>query len=63
MYVVTAVPGGGHYRQILNDKGVGWIADHWGLHLAVSIFCYGVIALAVLTTTMFFRHPHMQRVS
>ncbi|SEG44311.1 MFS transporter [Oceanospirillum linum] len=53
----------GYIGSMLPVLGVGWIADHWGLHLAVSIFCYGVIALAVLTAMMFFRHPHMQRVS
>ncbi|MDX1399317.1 MAG: MFS transporter [Oceanospirillum sp.] len=50
----------GYIGSMLPVLGVGWVADHWGLPVAVSIFCYGVIALALVTALLFFRHPRMR---
>lgn len=50
----------GYVGSMLPVLGVGWVADHWGLDIAVSIFCYGVIALALVTALLFFRQPQMR---
>ncbi len=50
----------GYIGSMLPVLGVGWVADHWGLHIAVSLFCFGVIALAGVSALFFFRHPQMQ---
>lgn len=50
----------GYIGSMLPVLGVGWVADHWGLHIAVSIFCFGVIALAGMSALFFFRHPQVR---
>lgn len=51
----------GYIGSMLPVLGVGWVADHWGLHIAVSLFCFGVIALAGGSALFFFRHPQMRQ--
>jgi len=51
----------GYIGSMLPVLGVGWVADHWGLDIAVSLFCFGVIALAGVSALFFFRHPQMRQ--
>ncbi len=49
----------GYCGSMIPIMGVGWIADYWGMQMAVSLFCYGVIAIGVISAFCFFRHPRM----
>lgn len=49
----------GYVGSMLPMLGIGKIADHWGLPLAVSLFCGAVIVLATLAALGFARHPRM----
>ncbi|MNY56715.1 hypothetical protein D3C86_1928220 [compost metagenome] len=40
--------------------GIGWIADNWGMEVAVRIFCCIVMVLGVTAAVFFQRHPRMQ---
>ena len=50
----------GYVGSMVPMLGVGWIADHWGLNAAVSIFCAFVIATGVTVAVLFQRHPRMR---
>ena len=50
----------GYIGSMLPILGIGWVADHWGLPLAVTLFCSGVIVLALICGVLFFRHPQMR---
>ncbi|WP_432695247.1 MFS transporter [Marinobacterium sp. YM272] len=49
----------GYCGSMIPILGVGWIADYWGMQMAVSLYCYGVIAIGVIAAFCFFRHPRM----
>jgi len=50
----------GYCGSIITMLGVGWIADYWGMQTAVSVFCYGVITVGMISAFCFFRHPRMR---
>ena len=51
----------GYIGSMLPMMAIGWIADHWGLPVAVRIFCSMVIVLGVVGGALFRRHPRMQQ--
>lgn len=50
----------GYIGSMIPMMGVGWIADHWGMDVAVRIFCIMVIVLSIPLAVFFQRHPNMQ---
>jgi len=42
--------------------GIGWIADHWGMNIAVCAFGVLVIAVGVPVAVFFQRHPRIRPV-
>ena len=54
-YLVT-----GYVGSMVPMMGMGWIADHWGMEVAVCTFCTMVIAIAVPVAVVFQRHPRMR---
>ncbi len=53
----------GYIGSMVPMMGVGWIADYWGMDIAVRSFCIMVIVLGVPAGVLFWRHPHMQPAS
>ena len=45
---------------MLPMMAMGWIADHWGMTVAVTSFCSLVVLLGVGCGVLFQRHPRMQ---
>lgn len=52
----------GYIGSMAPIMGMGWIADHWGLDIAVATFCCAVMALGTPAAVAFFRHPSMRQV-
>lgn len=52
----------GYIGSMLPMMAIGWIADHWGMNVAVCTFCIFVIALALSVAFFFQRHPRMRTV-
>lgn len=50
----------GYIGSMVPMMGIGWIADHWGLNAAVSIFCFMVMVLGTGLGLAFARHPRMR---
>lgn len=50
-YLVT-----GYFGSIVPMMGIGWIADRWGMNVAVSSFCTAVILLGVTAACLSGRH-------
>jgi len=50
----------GYFGSIVPMMGIGWIADYWGLDVAVRTFCSLVIVIAVPVAVFFQRHPHIR---
>lgn len=50
----------GYIGSMVPMLAMGWIADHWGISVAVSIFCCMVMVLGVTAGLLFHRHPRMQ---
>jgi len=50
----------GYFGSIVPMTLVGWIADHWGMNIALYIFCTFVIAFSVLAAILFKKYPRMQ---
>ncbi|WP_052114416.1 MFS transporter [Pseudomonas saudiphocaensis] len=50
----------GYVGSIAPLFGVGWIADHYGLQTAITLFCCTVIVLATPLAWCFFRHSRMR---
>ena len=50
----------GYIGSIVPMMGIGWIADQWGLTVAVRIFCSMVILLGTTAAVFFQRHPRMR---
>ena len=50
----------GYIGSMAPMLGIGWVADHWGLKFAVSVFCYSVMAISSVTALCFFRHPRIR---
>ena len=46
--------------SMLPMMAVGWIADHWGIDMAVTAFACFVMALGSVLGLAFFRHPRMR---
>lgn len=52
----------GYVGSMVPMMAIGWIADHWGMVVAVSSFCSVVIVLGIAAGTLFLRHPRMANV-
>lgn len=50
----------GYLGSMVPMLGVGWVADHWGMALAISIFCFSVITIGSVMALCFFLHPRMR---
>ena len=50
----------GYVGCMLPMMAMGWIADHWGMTVAVCAFCSLVIALGLACGVLFERHPRMR---
>lgn len=50
----------GYVGSIAPLIGVGWIADHYGLPTAITLFGSAVVVVATPLAVLFFRHPRMQ---
>lgn len=50
----------GYIGSMAPMMGMGWIADYWGLNMAVSAFCVMVIVSGVGFGIAFVRHPRVQ---
>ena len=46
--------------SMLPMMAVGWIADHWGIDMAVTAFACFVMTLGSVLGLAFFRHPRMR---
>lgn len=50
----------GYVGCMLPMMAMGWIADHWGMTVAVCAFCGLVIVLGGICALLFQRHPRMR---
>lgn len=50
----------GYIGSMVPMMAIGWIADHWGMNVAVCTFCVFVIVLASGVAWLFQRHPRMR---
>ncbi|MBP6018044.1 MAG: MFS transporter [Burkholderiaceae bacterium] len=50
----------GYIGSMVPMMGIGWIADHWSMEVAICAFGTLVIAMGVPVAVFFQRHPHMQ---
>lgn len=50
----------GYIGSMVPMMAIGWIADHWGMNVAVSTFCVFVMLLASVVAVFFQRHPRMR---
>jgi len=50
----------GYIGSMVPMMGIGWIADRWGMEVAVRAFCTLVIATGAPVAVLFQRHPRMR---
>src|SRR5690606_22964127 len=50
----------GYIGSMVPMMAIGWMADHWGMNVAVSSFCVAVILMGTTVSILFQRHPRMQ---
>jgi len=50
----------GYIGSMLPMMAIGWIADHWGMMVAVSSFCSMVVVAGAAVGVLFQRHPHIR---
>lgn len=50
----------GYVGSMVPMMGIGWMADHWGIEVAIYTFCTMVIAMGMPVALFFQRHPLMQ---
>lgn len=50
----------GYIGSMLPMMAIGWIADHWGMMVAVSSFCSMVVVAGTAVGALFQRHPHIR---
>lgn len=50
----------GYIGSMVPIMGMGWIADHWGMPVAVRLFSSFVIVLGITAAVHFQRHPRMR---
>ena len=50
----------GYVGCMLPMMAMGWIADHFGMNVAVCAFCGLVIVLGLVCGVLFLRHPRMR---
>ena len=50
----------GYIGSMVPIMGMGWIADHWGMAVAVRLFSSFVIVLGITAAVHFQRHPRMR---
>lgn len=53
----------GYVGSMVPMMGIGWIADHWGMTIAVCTFCILVILIASPAAVLFYRHPRIRPTS
>ena len=51
----------GYVGSMVPMLGIGWIADHWGMDTAVSVFCAVVVVIACVASVLFQRHARMRQ--
>lgn len=52
----------GYLGCVLPMMAIGWLADHWGMTLALEIFCCAIILGSGAVAVLFWRHPRMRPV-
>lgn len=50
----------GYIGSMLPMMAMGWIADRWGMRVALSCFCSTVVVLGTWAAVLFQRHPRMR---
>lgn len=50
----------GYIGSMVPMMGIGWIADYWGMNVAVCAFCTMVITVGLPVAVLFHRHPRMR---
>lgn len=50
----------GYIGSMIPMMGIGWIADHWGIEIAIYSFCTMVIAIGLPVAVLFQRHPRIR---
>lgn len=50
----------GYIGSMVPVMAMGWVADHWGMTVAVCSFCSVVVVLGVVAAVLFQRHPRMR---
>ncbi|MVW80217.1 MFS transporter [Bordetella sp. 02P26C-1] len=53
----------GYIGSMVPMIGVGWIADYWGMNVAVCVFCVFVVTTGLITAISFKSHPRMRPLS
>lgn len=51
----------GYVGCMLPMMAMGWIADRWGMRVAVYCFCSAVMVLGSWAAVLFLRHPRMRK--
>lgn len=47
----------GYLGSMLPMLGIGWIADRWGMNVALGCFCSSVVLACIVVAVLFKRHP------
>lgn len=50
----------GYIGSMVPMMAIGWMADHWGMNVAVRAFCIVVILMGTTISVLFQRHPRMR---
>lgn len=50
----------GYVGSMVPMMAIGWMADHWGMNVAVRAFCIAVILMGTTVSVLFQRHPRMR---
>ncbi len=50
----------GYIGSMMPMMGMGWIADHWSMDVAIRAFAAMVISVGVPAAILFYRHPRMR---
>lgn len=51
----------GYIGSMVPMLGVGWLADRWGMNVAVCAFCTFVVITGLITAASFKSHPRIKR--
>jgi len=50
----------GYVGSMVPMMGIGWMADYWGIEVAIYTFCTMVISIGIPVAVFFQRHPRMR---